>query len=315
MSPDVTWIIPILNGMPYLPEALASLAAQTCRDFEVLVWDNGSTDGTVEVLKQWLPARLPGRVITGQPLSLGNSLRALAEAATTPYVARMDADDICEPQRLAAQLAHLREHPEFPLVASDRLCIDSTGQVVPARTTYPHEPVDILHATLRAPRIVHPTVIMRRDALMEVGNYRDLSGPDCGYWSEDYDMWLRFLSRYRAITLPEPLLRYRYNPGGLTESEVRLKRAAKARRAAWKANAAAFAGIADEDTALRLWDKRQLCALPTLNSIARHFEQLDGIPVSKRWRITSFRQAATGFIRREDLITRLWLMLMARSPS
>lgn len=311
MSHAVTWIIPILNGMPYLPEALASLEAQTCRDFEVLVWDNGSTDGTLEVLKEWIPTRLPGRVITDRPLSLGNSLRALAKRAESTFIARMDADDICEPHRLAVQLEHLQKHPEHALVASDRLCIDSSSRIVDARTIYPHAPADILHATLRAPRIVHPTVIMRRDALMDVGNYRDLSSPECRYWSEDYDMWLRFLSRYNAIALQEPLLRYRYNPSGLTENEMRLNRAANARRAAWKANAAAFAGIGDESTALQLWDKQLSNALPVLNRISRHFEKRDGISTLQRWRMESFRKAASSFIRPGDLRTRVWLKLMS----
>ncbi len=315
MSATVTWIIPILNGMPFLPEALASLEAQTCRDFEVLVWDNGSTDGTAEVLKQWIPNRLPGRVFTGEPLSLGNSLRALAEAATSPVIARMDADDICEPHRLAVQLKYLQEHPEFALVASDRKCIDHTGQPVEARTTYPHEPADILHATLRAPRIVHPTVIMRRDALMQAGNYRDLSTPECAYWSEDYDLWLRFLSHHQAITLPEPLLRYRYNAASLTANETRLNRASTARREAWRTNAALFAGIADESAAMRLWEKQLPSALPMLNGISRHFEKRDGISTARRWRMESFRKAAAGFTRRSDIIMRVWLKLASRLPA
>lgn len=311
MSATVSWIIPILNGMPFLPEALASLEAQTCRDFEVLIWDNGSTDGTLEVLKEWIPTRLPGRVITDRPLSLGNSLRALAKRAESPFIARMDADDVCEPHRLAVQLDHLQKHPEHALVASDRLCIDSSSRVVEARTIYPHDPADILHATLRAPRIVHPTVIMRREALMDVGNYRDLSTPECRYWSEDYDMWLRFLSRYQAIALKEPLLRYRYNPSGLTENEMRLKRASNARREAWRVNAIAFAGIVEESIAMRLWDKQLSFALPVLNNISRHFEKRDGISTPRRWRMESFRRAASGFIRPGDLCSRVWLKLMS----
>lgn len=313
--PSVSCIIPVLNGMPYLPEALASLENQTFKDFEVLVWDNGSTDGTLELLRQSIPHRLPGRVFTGEPHSLGNSLRRLCEVAESPLLARMDADDICETNRFELQAAFLRDHPEVSMVASERTCIDETGLVVPARTAYPLQHSDILHATLRAPRIVHPTVLMRRQAAMEAGNYRDLSSPDCAYWSEDYDMWLRFLSRYRAITLPEPLLRYRYNPGGLTESEMRLKRAANARRAAWCANAAAFAGITNADTAMRLWDKQLCFSLPVLNVIARHFAKRDGISPSRRWGMKSFRKAASSFVRKEDLITRLWLKLAASRVS
>jgi glycosyltransferase involved in cell wall biosynthesis len=309
--PQVSWIIPILNGMPYLPEALASLEAQTYRDFEVLVWDNGSTDGTLDVVRQWIPSRLPGRVITGEPQSLGNSLRRLGEIARTPLLARMDADDICEPDRLAVQCSFMAGHPEVALVASERICVDESGRETEPRSSYPLTSPDILHATLRAPRIVHPTVMMRRSALLEVGNYRDLSSSETPYWSEDYDLWLRFLAVHHAVALPDKLLRYRYNPRGLTENEMRLKRAAKARRAAWQANAAAFAGIADTGTAMRLWD-RQLCfSLPVLHAIARHFAKKDGISPSRRWGMSSFQKAASSFVRRQDLATRIWLKLAA----
>ena len=64
----ITIIIPILNAMPYLTEALASLEAQTFRSFEVCLWDNGSTDGSVEEAQRWIPGRLRGRVVCGNPL-------------------------------------------------------------------------------------------------------------------------------------------------------------------------------------------------------------------------------------------------------
>ena len=55
--PSVTWLLPVKNGMPYLPETLASIAAQTCGDYQVLAWDNGSTDTTIEELRSWIPSR------------------------------------------------------------------------------------------------------------------------------------------------------------------------------------------------------------------------------------------------------------------
>ncbi len=308
--PAVSCVIPILNGMPFLPDALASLENQTYRDFEVIVWDNGSTDGTLKVLRDWIPKRLPGRVVTGEPLSLGLSLRRLCEVAESQLIARMDADDICESNRFDTQVRFLTAHPEFALVASERTCIDEAGQPTPARSEYPHRPEDILHATLRAPRILHPTVMMRREALIEIGNYNDLSSETCPYWSEDYDLWMRFLAKHRAITLPEKLLKYRYNPHGLTENEMRLKRAATARRAAWQANAGDFAGITDHNLALQLWDRQMWCALPTLNAINRHFQRIDAIKTRERWMIPSFRNTASSFVARHDLITRLFIRCM-----
>ena len=101
----VTWLIPVLNGMPYISETLASIEAQTYQNWEVLVWDNGSTDGTLEELEKWIPTRLPGRIITGEPLSLGDSLARMVEECKTELCARIDADDINLPERLEKQVA------------------------------------------------------------------------------------------------------------------------------------------------------------------------------------------------------------------
>jgi glycosyltransferase involved in cell wall biosynthesis len=70
MSCRLTVILPVLNAMPYLTEALASLEAQTFRDFEVCLWDNGSTDGSLEEARRWIPGRLKGRVVADRPLPL-----------------------------------------------------------------------------------------------------------------------------------------------------------------------------------------------------------------------------------------------------
>ena len=118
MSERVTWLLPVKNGMPYLPETLASIAAQTYHDWEVLAWDNGSTDGTVEELQKWIPSRLPGRVITGQPLSLGDSLAEMVQQCNTEFCARIDADDVNVPERLERQVAFLLAHPEVAVVGS-----------------------------------------------------------------------------------------------------------------------------------------------------------------------------------------------------
>src|SRR5258708_4609867 len=91
---DVTWLLPVRNAMPFLPQALAGIAAQSCRGATVLAWDNGSTDGSVEVLREWIPARLPGRVEWARPLPLGLCRAEMVRLATTEYCACADADDV-----------------------------------------------------------------------------------------------------------------------------------------------------------------------------------------------------------------------------
>lgn len=312
MSPAVTWIMPVLNGMPFLPQALESIQRQTFTDHQIYVWDNGSTDGTVECLQEWIPHRIPGKVFTGQPLSLGLSLARLLENAPSPLVARMDADDICEPHRLATQVAHLEKHPELAVIGSERTSIDLQGNELPRRSRFPADYFEILHATLRAPRVLHPSTLMRRDCILEAGGYLDLSTLEHPYWCEDYDLWLRVLSKFKVAALEEPLIRYRYNPDSLTETEMRLNRSAYAKRRAWLLSCAAFAGITDQETAARLWDRKLFFAMPSILKIARHFAARDGLAVGARLKMESFLNPAASYLRREDLLTRAWLRACRR---
>ena len=129
MEDRVTWLIPVLNGMPYLPETLASIEAQTYKNWEVLVWDNGSTDGTLEELAKWIPDRLPGKIFTGEPHGVGGSLKRLVEECQTEFCARIDADDINFPERLEKQVAFLQAHPEVAILGSQMKYIDGNGNI------------------------------------------------------------------------------------------------------------------------------------------------------------------------------------------
>lgn len=310
----ISVIIPILNGEPFLEEMLASLERQTLRDFDVLVWDNGSTDGTLKILDRWLPARLPGRVFRGVPLSLGLSLRRLVEEAPTELCARMDADDICHPERFRLQLDYLRQNPRLALVGTDRDCVDMAGNPVEGASKLPFTPTDVLHATLVGPRIWHPTVLFRRSALLETGNYQDHSAPpDEPYWSEDYDMWMRLQTHHLAATMPDRLLRYRINPEGVTQKAMKEKRAALARRRVWERHAPAFTGL-PQQAALRLHDRASPLALPALWRMAGHFRRLDGMAAATRLRTPSFLDAAEKLISRRDLASRLWLKAARALP-
>src|SRR2546423_15058679 len=90
--------------MPYLPLTLASIEAQTFTDWEILAWDNSSTDGSLEELQRWIPSRLPGRIVSGDPLPLGACLARMVSESPSEYLARIDADDLNFPDRLAKQL-------------------------------------------------------------------------------------------------------------------------------------------------------------------------------------------------------------------
>ncbi len=207
--PKVTWLLPVLNGMPYLRQTLASIAGQSYGHHELLAWDNGSTDGSVDELRRWVPHRLPGRVITGEPLGLGAALARMVEMSRTELCARIDADDINEPDRLARQVERITCDPDLVLVGANIRKIDASGEEL-GFSDVPLDDAEIRWALWFFNPLKHPAVLFRRDAVLAAGNYRDIKP------GQDYDLWLRLARRGRMINFPEPLVRYREHEASVT---------------------------------------------------------------------------------------------------
>jgi len=212
---QVTWIMPVLNGMPFLRDTLASIEQQSDMPASLLVWDNGSTDGTLEELHAWIPARIPGKVIAGARYGVGGALRELVKLATTKYCARIDADDIALPDRLARQVAFLDANPQVAVVGSQLEVMDETGKSTGRVLDYPSDHEGIVLRSLLSNPMGHPSVMFRRDAVLEVGNYRELPNV------EDYDLWLRLAGKHQFANLPEPLTRYRVHDRSCTQKDMK----------------------------------------------------------------------------------------------
>ncbi|MEM1354501.1 MAG: glycosyltransferase [Planctomycetota bacterium] len=245
-KPELTVIMPVRNGGSYLGAALESLRSQTCRDFVLHVWDDGSTDDTAALLKRWVPNRLPGRVLGHEPIGIGRALARLVESAGTPLIARMDADDVCHPQRFARQLAHMQQHPRVAALGTQMQRRDATLTQTRRTTRMPTRDRDVRWMLRTHNPLNHPTVMMRRLAVLDCGNYHDLRP------GQDDDLWLRLAFRHRLANLPEPLLLYREHDHSVTASQ--LDQSAATFRARRRASAAlVFPGLA-EDEAQRLTD-------------------------------------------------------------
>lgn len=242
--PWVTWLLPVLNGMPYLPVTLKSIADQTYRNHKILAWDNGSTDGTVEELERWIPSQIPGRIVRDRPLRLGASLASLVEQADTEFCARIDADDINLPSRLERQIQFLLDRPAAGVVGCRITTIDQNGNPL---QEYNHETDDaeIRWLSRYACRMCHPSVVFRRSVVLAAGNYHDVD-------SEDADLWLRVSSLAEMVNLPERLVCYRRFVGSTTGS---IRDWLPVLRENAVVNAAhLFPGITDPERALDLWD-------------------------------------------------------------
>lgn len=206
--PRVSVLLAVHNGAAVLEGALASLAAQCLEDWECIAVDDGSTDGSGEVLRRW--ASLDTRFsVLANPRNLGlpASLNRALDQARGDYLARMDADDLCLPERLREQAVFLDTHPEITVLGGAALYMDAAGAPL-GLVRMPERHDAIMAALPRLNPLIHPTVMMRRKALLEAGGY----DPRQRY-AQDLELWARGASLgWRFHNLSRPVLRFRSQP-------------------------------------------------------------------------------------------------------
>lgn len=206
--PLVSVILPVHNGERFLAAALDSLLAQTWRDMEIVVIDDGSTDDTGSILRSYAVRERRVRVITQPKLGLVSALNRGLTAARGRFAARLDADDVALPKRLEKQIAYLYANPHMAAVGSQIIIIDADGRVL-RRGYYPvGEDVCRRYLATRGAPVCHPAVTFRTDAVRAVGGYRDAYRH-----AEDLDLWLRLGGVGSIDNLPEILLHYRLHDG------------------------------------------------------------------------------------------------------
>jgi len=211
--PVVSVIMAAYNAEPYIAKAIGSILQQTLTDFELLVVDDGSTDGTVELVEGIDDDRL--RLIK---LSNNRGVSAARNHAlnecTAPYVAIMDADDISDPMRLEKQVNYLMNNPGVIAVGSWLYLLSPKGKSVYLDCSPPVESSCVMDKLYASGGGVFPgTTVMRTDIMRKVGFYRS-AFPS----SEDLDLLLR-MSQYGVLAnIPEALYSYRLNPSGITFS-------------------------------------------------------------------------------------------------
>ena len=210
--PLISVCMPVYNAERYVAEAVESILGQTFGDFELLIEDN-STDSTTAILERAMrarPAHPRGYPAQARP---GGRPQRPDRPGAGEFLARMDADDIAMPDRFARQVAYLRGHPECVLVGSRVWEADAEGDPLGEYPTLPdHEEIDAFHFRMRGPALIHPSIMMRRDAVLAVGKYR-------GSQIEDVNLYLRLAERGRLARLPEFLLKYRIHADNASRSD------------------------------------------------------------------------------------------------
>ncbi len=242
-QPCVTWLLSVKNSLPFLRQTLESIRCQTYQNHKLLVWDDCSTDGTLEELERWVPAIIPGKILSGRSLRLGASLAFLVEQADTELCARIDGDDVNLPQRLERQVAFMQAHPEVGVLGSMTEHIDEHGHQRPG-WYYPVQDAEIRWRSRWQTSFCHPTVMFRRSAVLAAGNYRD-------FQVEDFDLWVRMSLVTEFHNLSEPLVQYRRYSSSLT-GEVNDFYPFELKTATLNAGIL-FSGITDPTKALSLW--------------------------------------------------------------
>jgi len=204
--PSISVVLPAYNAEEYLAEAIESILNQTFSDFEFLIFDDGSTDGTAGILQEYSKQDARIKISHRTHCGLTKLLNKGIEAATGKYIARMDADDVCLPERFQMQFDFLESNPEYFAVGSRVVVVESKGH--PIRETFPpldHEEIESALIDANSPTsICHPTLMARRSALIYVGGYQEEFET-----AEDRDLYLRLAQHGRLANLNDILLRYR----------------------------------------------------------------------------------------------------------
>ena len=212
--------MPVYNAQRYLAPAVDSILAQTFGDFEFLIVNDGSTDDSQAILERYAARdpriRLVSRPNTGYTVALNQMLAT----ARGEYVARMDADDMSLPRRLERQVEFLDAHPQVLALGAPATIIDPDGDPIgPYEVPPDHETIDARHLSGLSGMLIHPSAMMRREAVLAAGGYRPELEP-----AEDLDLWLRLAEIGRLANLDEVLVHYRVHLGNTTSTRAGLQR-------------------------------------------------------------------------------------------
>jgi glycosyltransferase involved in cell wall biosynthesis len=208
-APAVSVVMGVYNGQRFLAEALESITGQTFADFEFIAVDDGSTDATPRILRDYAARDRRMRVIRIAHAGIVAAANAGLAVARAPLSARADADDVCMRERFARQVAYLADHPEVVALGSRLVLIEPYGSVLSqSHQPLDHDSIDVELLKGSGWAMPQPVVMMRKEAVDRVGGYREEY-----LWSEDLDLFLRLAEVGRLANLPDPLLKYRSHPG------------------------------------------------------------------------------------------------------
>ncbi len=219
--PLVSVLLPVRDAEPWLASSLASLARQTVADHEIIAVDDGSTDGSRELLDR--AARRDPRVVVHHtpPRGLPAALNLALAHATSPWVARHDADDVSHRERFARQLRRAESDPRLDVIGTRVKLFPARAAGVGMRRWVAWHNALLDHDAMRRELLIdsplaHGSALIRRATLERVGGWHERG------WAEDLDLWVRlYRAGARFAKLGEPLYGWRQHPGSATRTDER----------------------------------------------------------------------------------------------
>ena len=201
---EVSIIIPVYNCEKFIHDAIESALDQTAKNCEVVVIDDGSTDNTTNILRSYgdrITCKIQER--QGQAAAINKGVKVSAGE----YIAYLDSDDMCLPERLEEQLRYLHNHPDVGLVYSDSYQIDENARITSILKSRPMEQFSLLQSNY----IARSSVMHRGNCLRHVGLFDVvITG------SDDWDMWIRMSEQYRLGYIEKPLVKHRIHKNNIS---------------------------------------------------------------------------------------------------
>ena len=213
---EVSVLLPVYNAAAYLEEAIRSVLTQSLGAFELIAVNDGSSDGSEAILRRLAAADRRIRVISRDNTGIVAHLNEALSAATAPLIARMDADDLCHPDRLRQQKAAFDADAGLALLGAAVEVIDPAGRplmIQPRPLT--HEAIVDRLRVGDGGAVVHPVLMARKEVLERIGGYL----PRYQY-AEDLDLYLRVAEVGRLANLQAPLLQYRFHSSSINAANA-----------------------------------------------------------------------------------------------
>jgi glycosyltransferase involved in cell wall biosynthesis len=222
---SISVVLPFRDAAATIDAALSGLLAQADPGREVIAIDDGSTDSGAQRVRTWAARDPRVKLVQGHGRGLVAALNLGLQHARGSLIARMDADDIAHPERLGRQREHLCAHPELAILGCQVEAFSDDGPLGEGLARYVAWQNGLLtseqhaHARFVESPLCHPSIVVRRTVLDDIGHYRAFDGP------EDYELFLRCVARgHQLAKLPEVLLRWRHSAGRATFHDERYTR-------------------------------------------------------------------------------------------